>query len=364
MFGVVIFMKNKITTNNWKRFNLYDESLFIIDTGNKFDKSKMSIINPSVNFIGRSSVNNGITCVVDTIKDVKPYKAGNMTVALGGEYLGSCFIQENDFYTSQNVNVLIPRWEMSFYVKKFISLIIFKESRTYYKAFEDELNRHMTTDFSILLPVDSEGIPNWTYMEEYMKNVEDVAQRKIDALSYIKGNSTVIDSSAWKDFELQEIFYIQSPEKRFNANALNILEEQVEGSFPYVIRSQNNNGIKGYIVEDKKYLSPRYTFSLGQDTGTIFFQEKNYFTGDKIKVLTLKDYVPNLYTGLFLISIIKIPFSQFRWGVDSFDEEILKKVRIKLPVNANGEPDFNFMEKYIRALESKSKSKINILKTI
>ena len=106
-------MNNKINVFGWKRFNLYDDNLFTIDSGNKFDKAKMTNVNPKINFVSRSNNNNGISCVVDKIDNIEPYKAGNMTIALGGAYLGSCFIQENDFYTSQNVNVLIPKWNMS-----------------------------------------------------------------------------------------------------------------------------------------------------------------------------------------------------------------------------------------------------------
>ncbi len=177
--------QTKVDMSGWKRFNLYDERLFIIDSGNKFDKSKMQIIEPSVNFVGRSSVNSGISCIVDRIFDVAPYKEGNMTIALGGEYLGSCFVQDAPFYTSQNVNVLIPRWEMPYNVKLFISFVIFKESRTYYKAFEDELNRHMSTDFSIMLPVDKDDNPDWKYMEQYIEAIQQKSQNKIDTLKRI-----------------------------------------------------------------------------------------------------------------------------------------------------------------------------------
>ena len=121
----------------WYNVNLYDEQLFTIDSGNKLDKSKMATNNPTVNFVGRANQNNGITAVVNEIIGLEPYKKGYLTLALGGEYLGSCFIQPKDFYTSQNVNVLIPNNEISYNAKLFISIMIFKESRTYYKAFID-----------------------------------------------------------------------------------------------------------------------------------------------------------------------------------------------------------------------------------
>ena len=106
-----------------------------------------------------------------------------MTVSLGGEYLGSCFIQPKPFYTSQNVIVLIPKWDMPFAVKEFIATMIFKESQTYYKAFVEELNRHIKTGFSFWLPVTSAGKPNWGYIEEFMNDKIAVAIKYLTQIS-------------------------------------------------------------------------------------------------------------------------------------------------------------------------------------
>lgn len=172
----------KIDLRKWQRFNLYDKELFTIDSGNKLDKSKMTTINSTINFVGRSNQNNGITVEVDEIIGLKPYKKGYLTIALGGEYLGSCFIQPRDFYTSQNVNVLIPNKEISYNAKIFISIIIFKEARTYYKAFVDELNRHIKTDFSILLPVNDEGQIDWNFIENYTKIIRENTLERLEVL--------------------------------------------------------------------------------------------------------------------------------------------------------------------------------------
>ena len=177
--------KHAIGIKNWKRFHLYDDDLFDIDMGTKLDRVKMAQVNPDVNFVGRANTNNGITARVDSIDGLEPYSTGNMTLSLGGEYLGSCFVQPDKFYTSQNVVVLIPKWDMSFEVKQFIATMIFRESRSYYKAFIDELNRHIKTDFSFYLPVDDSGKPDWGHMEEYMRSVMKNAEIDLTAMQTI-----------------------------------------------------------------------------------------------------------------------------------------------------------------------------------
>lgn len=175
--------KETIDIHSWKRFHLYDEGLFDIDMGTKLDRVKMTQIKPEINFVGRANTNNGITGRVDRIADVQPYDAGNLTLSLGGEYLGSCFIQPEAFYTSQNVVVLIPKWNMPFSVKQFVATMVFRESRTYYKAFIDELNRHIKTDFSFCLPVLEDGNPDWNYMDTYMSEMLETSSVRLDALA-------------------------------------------------------------------------------------------------------------------------------------------------------------------------------------
>ena len=172
--------KDCINSHKWKFFHLYD--LFDIDMGSKLDKINMKEDKPSIDFVGRASVNQGVTAKVNRIDDLTPYKSGCLTLALGGEYLGSCFIQKNDFYTSQNVIVLIPKMSMSFGIKQFIATSIFIESQLHYKAFIDELNPHIKTDFQFKLPVDENNIPDWQYMEEYMKEITSKSEKSIQVL--------------------------------------------------------------------------------------------------------------------------------------------------------------------------------------
>lgn len=52
-----------------------------LDNGNKMDKNKMTRKNPSVNFVSRTALNNGISDYVDKIKDIEPFPAGCITLA-------------------------------------------------------------------------------------------------------------------------------------------------------------------------------------------------------------------------------------------------------------------------------------------
>ena len=160
----------------------------------------------------------------------------------------------------------------------------------------------------------------------------------------ISGNGCLKEA---RMFRVGDLFEIKTPVKKFNANAVEITDKI---GHPYVVRSSTNNGIRGYIDEDEDYLNEGNTFSFGQDTATIFWQEKPYFTGDKIKVLKPK-FECNSEIASYVMNGITKAFSHFSWGTQSFKVSVIEDGEFFLPVTCDGTPDWIYMEKYIRAIE-------------
>lgn len=121
----------------------------------------------------------------------------------------------------------------------------------------------------------------------------------------------------------------------------------------------SNNGQRGFINEDEIYLNEGNTISFGQDTATMFYQEKPYFTGDKIKILKSKDKRFGKKNAQFFIMTMSKAFSSFSWGGSSFNVKILANQKIKLP-SKNGKIDFDFMESFILELEAERIKKLEI----
>ena len=86
----------------------------------------------------------------------------------------------------------------------------------------------------------------------------------------------------WGEYKLGDLFEVESYTKRFDANKVVIKQK---GLYPYIVRTSANNGQRGFIEASEEYLNDGNTIAFGQDTATMFYQEKPYFTGDKIKVL-------------------------------------------------------------------------------
>ncbi|GAA9745168.1 restriction endonuclease subunit S [Helicobacter pylori] len=154
----------------------------------------------------------------------------------------------------------------------------------------------------------------------------------------------------WQSFRLGDLFEVLPYKKRFDANKVNIYASKTKDTYPYVVRTSLNNGIRGYLKENTNFLNAGNTISFGQDTATMFYQEKPYFTGDKIKILRCKNPNFNKINALFFITSLTKAFRNFSWGSASFSVSIIENQNISLPTNQHGEIDFHFMHTLINAL--------------
>lgn len=242
--------------------------------GDKLDKNKMSNDCPSVNFVSRISYNNGVDTKVDIIEDLTPHKSGLLTVALGGEYLGSCYIQHEPFYTAQNVAILEPRFDsMTDSVNRFICTLVKFECQTKYYAFGRELNTHINTDFQIDLPVrhDQSGnilyddsksfsrngyIPDWDFMTQYIESLH----YKCLTTNNTTKSKREFDTNEWFEFDLIKLFDIE----RGKITSLNELNE---GATPIVSASGENEGI-AFFADIEAPFNNNITISMnGVNTG-------------------------------------------------------------------------------------------------
>ena len=153
----------------------------------------------------------------------------------------------------------------------------------------------------------------------------------------------------FREFRLDEIFELKSSKKIFHANNLEIYAEKIDGANPYVVRSTQNNGIRGYVFENKAHLNESNTLSFAQDTFSVSYQAEPYFTGNKVKVLKSKFSEFNSKIALYMVSNFNFVLQGCTWGLGS-NVSSISEIKILLPT-LGGEINFSFMEKFIEELE-------------
>ena len=81
-----------------------------------------------------------------------------------------------------------------------------------------------------------------------------------------------------------------------------------------------------------------------------FYQDKDFYAVSHGRVNIMKPkFKLNKYIGLFISTVINKEQYRFAYGRAVYSG-VLANLVIKLPVDKNGNPDWDYMEKYIKSL--------------
>ena len=171
-----------------------------------------------------------------------------------------------------------------------------------------------------------------------------------NSISINAKNNTKVDQNKRFDlFKIENYFDIFSggdkPHKddydEDNGKLINSVENQVV-----------NNGIKEQIYfdkEDKIFQNFISVVSIGAG-GTAFYQPETCSCFTRVKALLPKSNVIfNSYVALYLC--VNIDMERFRYGYGRVvSKDRLAKTELYLPTDDNGNPDWDYMEQYIKSL--------------
>ncbi|MBQ8624619.1 MAG: restriction endonuclease subunit S [Agathobacter sp.] len=154
----------------------------------------------------------------------------------------------------------------------------------------------------------------------------------------------------FKQFQIGDLFEVKPSKRIFHATNVVVYDKKEKGTYPYIVRKTSNNGLKGYIKASSNDVNPGNTISFAQDTFISFYQAQPYVTGNKIKVLMPNFERFNEKIALYIIASLNKALVDYTWGVGS-DKEKIKSFKIDLPIDVNGNIDFEYMEARIKELE-------------
>ena len=161
--------------------------------------------------------------------------------------------------------------------------------------------------------------------------------------------SLTLNTQKWRYFELEKLFTITGSK----TTPLLELEEYGIGIFSYVTTQATNNGVDGF-----------YDFSTEKGNiltvdsavlGYCSYQELDFSASDHVEKLVPK-FEMNEYIAMFLVTIMNLERYRYNYG-RKCSQTRMKEISIKLP-SKNNEPDFKFMEDYIKTLPYSSSIKM------
>lgn len=299
-----------------------------------------------------------------------------------GDHTKTMNIVHKSFCVMDNVKVLLPIIKMSDQVLLFIT--------TAWKKSIPDLGyaRHWSVAkiAKISLPVVEHADPNheytvddidWQYMEDRIKELEEDRIKELEAylkatnlddyeltdedkkiLSLSRKSALNKNSSLetdcqngalrFKKFNIGDLFDVinnpQLDKKNF------IFSERAK--YPYFTRTENNNGIYGYVrYYDDDHLIPGNSLAVGMISMQFHYMHHDFYAGQFTKTLIPRFGEFNENLAMYFIAILNNHSEYYQsYLVRHFKEKISETV-VELPAASNGEPDFVYMERYIRAIE-------------
>ena len=160
--------KSKLGGVNWKNFLLRD--LFpILVAGKSKGLNHIEKSDDGISYLGATNQNNGVLCFVN--RDKSTIQKGNCIAFIrnGEGSMGYSVYKAEDFIATSDMTLGYNK-RLNRYTGTFITTIADRVRGKYnfgYKRSATRLSKEIIT-----LPIDSNGMPDWTYMENFMRNIE------------------------------------------------------------------------------------------------------------------------------------------------------------------------------------------------
>jgi hypothetical protein len=295
----------------------------------ELNRLKRSSSVDGVAFVSRKMGDNGISAFVQTIPDVDPAPAGDISCALGGNGVLTTHLQEQPFYVGRDVAILRPKIELSKAQILFYCLCI-KSNRFRY-SYGRQANKTLR---SILIPA-LRDLPTWV-------NDIDVAMFDGSNMPASHEEVPVLTDQKWGLFMLSQLFEFKKGKRLTKAQL-----QTRPGPVPFIGAIDSNNGVAASVdtaIHEGGTITVNYNGSVAE----AFYQPVPFWASDDVNVLYPK-FSMSPSVALFIATVISKEKYRFSFG-RKWHLERMRESAINLPMKAVGEPDFQYMERFIDVL--------------
>ncbi len=298
-------------------------------------------------FIGAADSNNGVTAFIGNENSSADENV------LGVNYDGNGMVIS--FY--HPYRCLFSDSVKRFHLKKhagnefiylFLKAVILQQKSKYnygYKFSEARMRRQ-----KILLPVTDDDTPDYEYMENYIRAVEEEILQRYREFVSIADTAPVVQlkEKVWRAFFIGDLFRIESG-KCSQANRL----QRDEHGVPYIGATNRNNGVVSFVrpVENLIQRGNCIAF-IKQGEGSVgysIYKAEDFIASTSV-ALGYADFL-NRHVGIFITTVADKVRGRYSFNYPR-SETRLRREKLMLPVTADGSPDFEYMAAYVRNIEA------------
>ena len=336
----------RLDIQNWKPF--FTARLFPVMENGKANQQMLDEGNECF-YVGAKKDDNGV--MIHCMKNDSLITKGNCIVFIcNGQgsvgfanYMDVDFIGTTDIVAGYNeyLNEFIGIFFATIYSQERPKYSFGRKWKTHLRDTEIKLPIQRNADGSPIIDTsckwsDEGYVPDWQFMEDYIKSLHYkplTTKNKVGQIPDLK-------VTEWKEFVLSNYFDIVPGKYHYP-------KEYEDGETPYYSASNENNGISSYID-----LPPDFEGNCivtGKIGCTAFYASDPFCATSDVNIFKPRfEMTRNM--GLFISSVINFN-ENYKWAYGrQCRVGNSKQIAVKLPADTEGNPDWQFMENYIKSL--------------
>ena len=307
------------------------------------------MIEGNIPLISATADNNGIIGYYTS--DTRIFPRNTITV----DMFGHAFVQSKRYQTVSHgrVNVFLPKkTNLNFNSLLFMASVINKVTKQHDYGYKTMLTRSKSLKLMIKLPVDSNGDPDWQYMDTYIAKLTTLAHKNVSSLKKTKAKPAKLNIDHWGEFKASDLF-------DFDHGKRLTKKDRIPGKIPFCTAGAENQGIVDHLSGDFVIWHKPITIDM---FGNTFYHNFDCAGDDNIYALINNDLSKT--SKIFIVSVLNRQLKQKFSFKDQFRQSDLDHLIIKLPIDANGEPDWEYMDTRVRHFATLSNLTIASLRSV
>lgn len=167
----------------------------------------------------------------------------------------------------------------------------------------------------------------------------------------------MIDVSKWGEFRIGDLFSVSRPSSRSSKN-------YDEGDMPFVASGNFNNGVTAYLQpKDETDYDEGNCITVSAVDGYAFYQKDKFLGrgGAGSSIMMLRNANLTEMNGKYICTLIRKACSDWEYS-NMGNKDKLADTIIWLPVTSINEPDWSYMESYMKTVIADSRKSLENLK--
>lgn len=338
----------KIDTSEWKKYRMSDLG-FTVCHGSRITKAER--VEGDTVFLTAGFENCGVVGTIGN-KNIDVWEKP-ITV----DMFGNVFYHDEACAGDDNIYAFLNS-ELSRTAKLFVASSVASVTQNKY-SYQQQFRQGDANKLSVYLPCTPNGDPDWAYMESYMANLETKVAESMTMLQAAKdAEKKKVNTREWGEFRVGELFEVKIS-KSVDKGGLEFAED---GEYNFIGRTPLNNGIQGRLNKLKFEANQEGTYSIAQiGMHVCQYRERKWYASQNIFVLT--PFAEKSHKANKFIATVITRYLDCAYGEDTYatypTAKTLPHLKIKLPVDKTGQPDWAYMEEYMRKVDETAKNVLN-----